>query len=294
MNLCNKFQSHQCPSIVIWVNSLVRSSIPLHSANFPGASPKEAVTFPHLVTVSLPSQTQLVTLNGSQTLGPNREFPSHVNAVPESGPVRLNWARLRAVNVKRGERLDDSEQAEPKWQTCEQTTQTQPPTPSKPAWKRLWGDPHAPLPAIYLPSEASCWSAEEPGGVTRGRSKPGEQSLRSRTWFIHVRDRERFSSHHLLSPPRGSPCALLALPTSNPPWFNHAHGLVCAYCGHASWSLLRTRAAKWTFLPGNLYSNSNTELFIPLFLSLSYKHSPVDFVQYLPLLCTVYKLVKYL
>lgn len=112
--------------------------------------------------------------------------------------------------------------------------------------------------ASYLPSEARCRSAGEPGGVTRGRSKPGEQSLRSRTWFIHVRDREAFPSHHLLSPPHGSPCALLAPPTSTPSCVNHAHWLVLANCFHASCSHPRTRAASRRVLICKFVFNRST------------------------------------
>lgn len=60
--------------------------------------------------------------------------------------------------------------------------------------------------ASYLPYRAGGCSAEDPGGGEAGAgSRPGELSLRYRTWLIHVKDRPNFPSHYLrtlLAPPR--------------------------------------------------------------------------------------------
>lgn len=77
------------------------------------------MTFPHLVTVSLPSQTQLVTLrfNGSETrpVAPNQEFTSHINTPTENVSVQWNIALLDINNVKTEHCLDDMKQAESKY-----------------------------------------------------------------------------------------------------------------------------------------------------------------------------------
>lgn len=170
------------------------------------------MTFPHLVTVSLPSQTQFtLRFNVPKHSGPTGSS-LHTSTLLQKRSrfiwikldyARLTWKQESALTIQSRRNQSD--------RLVSRQPRHNPPTPRKPALR--WT---ASSSASYLPWEASCWSAEEPGGVTRGRSKAGEQSLRSRTWFIHVRDREHFPSHHLLSPPRGSPCALLAPPTSKP------------------------------------------------------------------------------
>lgn len=161
------------------------------------------------------------------------------------------------------------------------------PQPLKPSLKT------APLPAIYLKRPVVGQRKNREVEKEEGANRESKASVPEHGSFMS--GTENTSPPITFSPLLAAlrvPSLLLPLPP--PSWSNHAHRLVRAYCGHAPWSHSRTRAAQETFLSVNLYSTSNTELFIPLFLSLSYKQSPADFVQYLTLLCTVYKLVKYL
>lgn len=148
MNLWKQFPFATYTIIVILINGAASHFI---QPAFVGAPPKGAVTFPHLVTVSLPSQTQFtLRFNVPKHSGPTGSS-LHTSTLLQKlsrfiwiklDYARLTWKQESALTIQSRRNQSD--------RLVSRQPRHNPPTPRKPAWKRLWGERQAPLPAIYL------------------------------------------------------------------------------------------------------------------------------------------------